>query len=85
MVVGICLGLQRSKFDFDSVEASSETILISINRTEGDHSPIPAGAWTVMMVGSGGPALGMLQHLPNMSSILTRSTGPMSPLALTGL
>jgi hypothetical protein len=28
----------------------------------------------------------MLQHFPNISSILTRSTGPaMSPLAFTGL
>ena len=39
-----------------------------------------------MMVGSGGPAFGMLQHFPNISSILTLSTGPaMSPLALIGL
>ena len=41
-----------------------------------DDLPMPAGAWTVMMVGSAGPASGIDQHLPNISSILTLWTAP---------
>ena len=48
--------------------------------------PMPAGAWTVMMVGREGPWQGTAQHLPNISSIRTDSTAPaMSPAPLTGL
>ena len=41
-----------------------------------DDFPIPAGAWTVMIVGRGGAAPGRHQHFPNISSILTLSTAP---------
>ena len=41
-----------------------------------DDFPIPAGAWTVMMVGRAGAASGIDQHRPNISSIFTLSTAP---------
>ena len=37
---------------------------------------MPAGAWTVIIVGKDGPGQGTDQHLPNISSIRTDSTAP---------
>ena len=49
-----------------------------------DVFPMPAGAWTVIIVGKDGPLLGTDQHFPNISSMRTDWTGEMSPAPLTG-